>query len=248
MNNLSTNTTNAPITAYSFSPSVAITLLGKRVANKVLANFFSSVQALASKPVFSMSGNKVVINIFYYISSPSPSRGTGVDKALSSSAINSVGEVLSKLFKRPVELHLVRLHYPYLNSYILAQYISINTAKYNFTRIISRLWGANAIFRPIAINDTDQENTWSTTSTSGSSIPAYITGMKVKISGRLVTQRSVPRQTVQTAQVGSFSTSGGVQEVESASFTSKNKKGAFTVKVWIGQSLLQSSKAKRSEE
>ena len=183
-----------------------------RLANKIIANFFSSVQALASKPVYT----GVVINIFYYIPLE--------QEALSSTAINSVGELLSKLFRRPVELRLVRLHYPYLNSDILAQYIAINTAKYNFTRIISR--ASNAIFSSIPDFGNNLELV---------TIPSYITGMKVKISGRLLTQRSVPRQSVQTVQVGSFA----CDKVESASYTSKNKKGAFTVKVWIGQSLLK---------
>lgn len=232
MNNIKAQA-NKSITSYNFTASPALMNGLTRVASKVLANFFSSVHALASKPVFTHSSSKVVINVFYYISD------TRANKALSSSAINSVGQVLSKLFKRPVELRLVRLHYPYLNSYILAQYIAINTGKYNFTRIISRLWGANAIFSPLEGNDSNTD--LQLMSDSSKMIPAYITGIKVRVSGRLVTERSVPRQSVKTAQLGTFSTSAGVQEIDSASFTSKNKKGAFTVKVWIGQSLLTRS-------
>jgi hypothetical protein len=185
----------------------------QRVATKLIANFFSKplatdVQALASKPVFSVSGDKVVINVFYYLAS---------DKALNNSSINSLGEVLGKVFKQPVELRLVRLHYPYLNSYILAQYIAINTAKYNFTRIQRAIFGSNL----------------------DGTLPSYITGMKIRISGRLTTQRSVPRQTEQTAQIGSFSSShipankSGI--IEYAAFSTKNQKGAFTIKVWISQ-------------
>lgn len=229
MNNIKAQA-NKSITAYSFNASSTMMTNLTRLACKVLANFFSSVHALASKPVFTVSGNKVVINVFYYISE------TRANKALSSSAINSVGQVLSKLFGRPVELRLVRLHYPYLNSYILAQYIAINTGKYNFARIISRLWGASAIFSPIP--DSESNTDLQLISDSSRVIPAYITGIKVKVSGRLMTERSVPRQTVKNAQLGTFSRSSGVEQIDSASFTSKNKKGAFTVKVWIGQSLL----------
>jgi len=200
----------------------------QRVATKLIANFFSKplatdIQALASKPVFSVSGDKVVINVFYYLAS---------DKALNNSSINSLGEVLGKVFKQPVELRLVRLHYPYLNSYILAQYIAINTAKYNFTRIQRAIFGALQF--PLL-----------TGSNLDSTLPSYITGMKIRISGRLTTQRSVPRQTEQTAQIGSFSSShipgtsnlSGV--IEFASFSTKNQKGAFTIKVWISQVALQ---------
>jgi hypothetical protein len=200
----------------------------QRVATKLIANFFSKplatdIQALASKPVFSVSGDKVVINVFYYLAS---------DKALNNSSINSLGEVLGKVFKQPVELRLVRLHYPYLNSYILAQYIAINTAKYNFTRIQRAIFGALQF--PLL-----------TGSNLDGTLPSYITGMKIRISGRLTTQRSVPRQTEQTAQIGSFSSShipgtsnlSGV--IEFASFSTKNQKGAFTIKVWISQVALQ---------
>ena len=197
----------------------------QRVATKLIANFFSKplatdVQVLASKPVFSFSGDKVVINVFYYLADK---------KALNNSSINSLGQVLSKLFKQPVELRFVRLHYPYLDSYILAQYIAINTAKYNFTRIQRAIFGALQF--PV-LKASELEDT---------TLPSYITGMKIRISGRLTTQRSVPRQTVQTAQVGSFSSShipsnskaSGI--ISSASFSTKNQKGAFTVKVWISQ-------------
>ena len=197
----------------------------QRVATKLIANFFSKplatdVQALASKPVFSVSGDKVVINVFYYLADK---------KGLNNGSINSLGQVLSKLFKQPVELRFVRLHYPYLDSYILAQYIAINTAKYNFTRIQRAIFGALQF--PV-LKASELEDT---------TLPSYITGMKIRISGRLTTQRSVPRQTVQTAQVGSFSSShipsnskaSGI--ISSASFSTKNQKGAFTVKVWISQ-------------
>ena len=198
-----------------------------RQASKVLVNFFDSVLALASKPSFTSTGEaagnngQVVINMFYYAPK---------DKALSDSAINSVGKVLSKLFNARVELRLVRLHYPYLNSYILAQYIAINTAKYNFTRIISRLWGANIIFSAPVHSSRQSRKDNLLAVTSNSAPTSYIKGVKVKVSGRLVTQRSVPRKTVETAQIGTFSNS---LLSDSASFTSKNKKGAFTVKVWI---------------
>jgi hypothetical protein len=234
MNNFKANQRLANVSSYSFTSTPSP---DTRLASKVLSSFFSSVHALASKPVYNVSGNKVVINIFYYISD---TRG---NKALSSSAINSVGQVLSKLFKRPVELRLVRLHYPYLDSYILAQYIAINTAKYNFTRIVSRLWGANAIFTPVS-GPKSSEQDLQLISDNSQVIPAYITGIKVRVSGRLVTERSVPRQTVKTVQLGTFSGSSGVQVIDSASFTSKNKKGAFTIKVWIGQSSLNATGSK----
>jgi hypothetical protein len=221
------NSSRATLTAHSFS--------GKgdnvtRVATRVIEHFFSPIRALASKPTFTMTSSnssssgsnfvgqdgKVIVNVFYYISNK--------EQALSDSTVNNLGQVLSKLFKRPVELRLVRLHYPYLNSYILAQYIAINSNRYNFTRIQRAIFNALRAVKASSLHDS---------AGSDQVLPSYITGMKIRVSGRLLTQRSVPRQTVQTAQIGSFSGQDNV--IDSGSYTTKNKKGAFTVKVWISQ-------------
>lgn len=244
MNNVNLKALDARHTMSAISTANPLTNVlsnNSRQSSKLIENYFSQVQALASKPIFSMQENKMVINVFYFIAAK--------EQALHNSTVNSLGEVLSKLYKRPVELRLVRLHYPYLNSFILAQYIAMNTRKYNFKAIMNSLFSAV------------RESVMATGSSA--SLPSQIVGLKVKISGRLATQRSVPRQTTQTAQIGTFSSSrpspkgvganvenkanmasdsqepvrpptgGGV--VEHAAFTSKNKKGAFTVKVWISQ-------------
>lgn len=59
---------------------------------------------------------------------------------------------------------------------------------------------------------------------------SHITGLKVKLSGRLTTQRSSPRQTVQAGRLGS-SAKGPYSTVDYSQYTSKNKLGAFTMKV-----------------
>lgn len=221
-------------TSYA-SPLTNATVLSNnnRAAGQIIADYFSKTQVLAGKPVFTQLNNKMVINIFYYIGEK--------NQALNNSTINSLGEVLGKLYKCPVELRLVRLHYPYLNSYILAQYIAMNTRKYNLKAITNLLFARAKLLGP----------------DSSPMLPSQILGLKVKISGRLNTQRSVPRQTVQTYQIGTFSSSAialslfslpgeknhkdnlnnitaqGV--VEYGAYSGKNKKGAFTVKVWISQ-------------
>jgi hypothetical protein len=225
MNNLNLKAQSLETGASYASPLTNAVVLGNnnRAAIQIIADYFSKTQVLSGKPVFTVLGNKVVVNVFYYI----PVK----NQALNNSTINSLGEVLSKLYKLPVELRLVRLHYPYLNSYILAQYIAMNTRKYNLKAI------TNSLFTRVQLSGPD----------SAPLLPAQILGLKVKISGRLTTQRSVPRQTVQTVQIGSFSSSAIAQAVskpgsdyaegvvEYAAYTSKNKKGAFTVKVWISQ-------------
>lgn len=186
-----------------------------RSAIKLIAHFFSPINALAGKPVFTVTADSVIVHVFYYIPDTS--------KALNNNTVNNLGQTLSSLFRRPVELRLVKLHYPYLNSYILAQYIALNTQDYTLVQIVRRIFGSIA-----PVKNTQSVNVLA------SDLPSHIVGIKVRVSGRLMTERSRPRQTVQTAQIGSFA-KGNLSLVDSASFTTKNKKGAFTVKVWISQ-------------
>ncbi len=60
----------------------------------------------------------------------------------------------------------------------------------------------------------------------------YLTGMKLKISGRLAKQKVVPKRTVKTAYKGGIS-ENKYNIVESSTFTHKNKKGAFSIRIWL---------------
>lgn len=194
--------------------NVAI-LNAQRSANKMIQHFFSPIKALASKPVYTVTTDKVIINVFYYM----PVK----NQALNNNTINNLGDVLSKLFGRQVELRLVKLHYPYLNSYILAQFIAMNVDKYNFGQVQRMIFGKTPI-----VKDADS------TKALASQLPSHIVGMKIRISGRLMTERVRPRQTVLTGQIGSF-VSDNKSLIDFDSYTGKNSHGAFTVKVWISQ-------------
>ena len=60
---------------------------------------------------------------------------------------------------------------------------------------------------------------------------AVLTGLKVRISGRLITQRIIPKRTVQQKEIGNFKRTNN-SIVDYSMFTSKNKRGAYTIKVW----------------
>jgi hypothetical protein len=195
--------------------NVNMQLNSTRNAIKLIAHFFSPINALRGKPVFTITADSVIVHVFYYI----PVSG----QALNNNTVNNLGNALSSLFGRPVELRLVKLQYPYLNSFILAQYIALNTQDYTLVQIVRRIFGSIA---PLKYTQSNKALI--------SDLPSHIVGIKVRVSGRLITERSRPRQTVQTAQIGSFA-KDNLSLVDSASFTTKNKKGAFTIKVWISQ-------------
>jgi len=68
-------------------------------------------------------------------------------------------------------------------------------------------------------------------------LPAFLSGMKIRIAGRLLTQRVVPRKTVKTTIRGALAT-GKVNYSEVARLTKKNKRGAFSITVTSGHNYL----------
>ena len=62
------------------------------------------------------------------------------------------------------------------------------------------------------------------------SIPTILTGLKIKISGRLITQRVIPKKTISKLEKGGFKKTK-INIVDYATYTNKNKRGSYTVKV-----------------
>ena len=116
-----------------------------------------------------------------------------------------------------MELRLIRLNHSALDSSIFAQYLTANGGKYSFNRILDMLKGR----LPTVVSEG---------SVTDRSVASHITGVKIQLSGRLTTQRSSPRQTVQAGRLGS-SAKGPYGLVDYSQHTSKNKLGAFTMKV-----------------
>lgn len=178
---------------------------------------------LLGKPLFTVTADKVTIQLFYYSdSSISCSHLWWERKKLS-----SLGSALTRLatrgdYTRTVELQVIKLNNSVLDSSIFAQYLTHNASKYSFNRILDML--KNSL--PTVSSDGSLDSTLNPTS--------HITGIKVKLSGRLVTQASGPRQTVQAGRIGS-SSRGIYSTTDYSQHTNKNKLGAFTMKVWISQ-------------
>lgn len=186
----------------------------------IIDKFFSAIKVIASKPVFNIGVNKVHINLFYYLKINKDDM-YGLDE----NTINNLGDLLSKLFKRPVELRFIKIGNPYLDRNILAEYIGKNASLYNFRRLKN-----NAIRNTNIVKHLDSYNILNT------NLPSDIIGLKITFSGRLITERLRPRKTVSTAKIGSF-TSDKKLFIEYGSYTDKNIRGTFTVKVWINHKM-----------
>ena len=65
-------------------------------------------------------------------------------------------------------------------------------------------------------------------------IPAFLSGITIKVAGRLLTHKVVPRQTIKITRRGALA-KGKINFSDVARFTNKNKRGAFSVTILSGQ-------------
>jgi Mitochondrial ribosomal protein (VAR1) len=184
----------------------------------LLESTFLSMSSLISKPVIIITPNKVVIQLFYYLNN-----FNSKNKLLNiyNDKLQSLCLNLSKIYKKPVELELDRLHYPYFDSNILSNMIGLisNIVKLRF--IIKKLFSIAKIKKTNKFSN------------KYAIIPSYLSGFKIKVSGRLLTQRVIPRLTVKTIQRGTLAR-GKAKFVDTARFSNKNKRGSFSITVTMG--------------
>jgi hypothetical protein len=137
-----------------------------------------------------------------------------------------LSSILSKMFKKPVEFDLIRLHYPYNDSNILVNLLGIMVNKIKLRVIIRRLYEKAVI-----------KNLSKKHSLNSINIPAFLSGIKIKVGGRLLTQSVVPKKTVKVVQRGAIQR-GKINFLDVARYTNKNKRGAFSITVKSGQNII----------
>jgi hypothetical protein len=137
-------------------------------------------------------------------------------------------DILSTKFNKAVELNLIRLHHPYHDSNILVNSLDLNlkNKKKNVRIAIQKIFNRNAVKNLNKVNLINTDNL----------VPAFMSGINIKIAGRLMREPIIPRITTKTFDNGAKSP-GKVNFLDSAIKTRKNKKGAYTIKISSGQNL-----------
>jgi len=236
----------------------------------LLAGSFKSMYCLISKPVFVITPDKIIIQLFYYLFIPNILKFKKIHKAVSQGynnrsklkkrkieikkqyrkfrkikikvriklrqlsnmtlskvypiRIKKLCELLSNLFQKPVELDLIRLHYPYNDSNILVNLLGIMINKIKLRIIIRKLFEKAVIKNLNKITGKTKLNI----------IPAFLSGINIRVAGRLLTHRVIPRQTIKITRRGA-SARGKINYSDVARYTNKNKRGAFSITVSSGQ-------------
>ena len=132
---------------------------------------------------------------------------------------------LETLFNKAIELDLTRLKYPYHDSQILSQVIghSSQSRFAKFFRMMKTLDYTASITRP---------GSFITNNSKLKRLPSVLSGIKVKLAGRLLRGGVVPRYTEKNFQTGSFARSKfGFKNT--SRITLKNKRGAYSFTVTI---------------
>lgn len=154
--------------------------------------------------------------------------------------------ILSKLFNRPIELELIRLHQPFYDSNILVNFLALNINKKNIRPSIHKFYKRNFIksnnntSMPSLVNlfgsPSNIENIYNPFINNTA---AQLSGLNIKIGGRLMRQPIIPKKTVSKFEKG-FTAKGKINYLDIASLTHKNRKGAFTITVKSGQTTMTS--------
>jgi hypothetical protein len=240
-----------------FTRNSAITSSKHRIEsiNSILTTFFKKFFILISKPVYTITPNGIKISILYFLPL-APKKGTKTfssknrgrrktrsalklrsraywnqfmskltqtttvkkEKRFTRSRVTFLVLLLSKILQTNVQLELVRLKYVYHDSNILAQFLGINSHKNTYGKFKNLLW------RRVTTSS-------NLSNTAIDSPVTQLTGFRIKISGRLAKQRVVPKKTVKSTYKGAISPNKN-NLVQEATFTGKNKKGAYSIRVW----------------
>jgi Mitochondrial ribosomal protein (VAR1) len=192
---------------------------------KLLFQSFLSMNCLISKPVFNITNDKVIIFLFIFMFKQNYQNDTLITMYQNKMKILSF--VLSQWFKKPVELDLNRIYYPYFDNNIFINLLVHILNQIRVRNIIKKIFKKAIIKNPFKINQKKM----------GTHIISYISGINIKIAGRLLTQKIVPRKTNQMIRRGAFSRVK-INYLDQARYTNKNKRGAFSITMRSGQFLI----------
>lgn len=226
-----------------------------KIALNVIKHYFQF--ALISKPKFYKDSNKVVISFYYFLNLPVSKRlnsygqSKKIQLSLQKGLITNNKNLLpleargysklilklSRFYGKPVELKPVRIHYPYLNSYILAQYIGLNIRAGKFNKIIQNLFKK---IKLIKNNNPTSNNLKDLIRYSSEMLnPYYLTGLKIVISGRLSQRKAASRTRIVTKSIGTLKL-GSFSSIDASKYTFTGKNGSITVKVWLSSNYINS--------
>ena len=192
---------------------------------KILEYSFFEMDSIISKPYFLITPENVIINLFYFIPKFNIKDRNFLD--FNMDKLQGLSDKLSRYFKKHVKFDLTQLYSVSHNSQILINILGkLGLSRRNsFTRIIGRFL-KNQSSKMMFRGNLNKFSRYAT----------ILTGVNIKLGGRLMKGKIVPRRTVKKIQYGSLARSKS-NYITTARLTQKNKRGAFSFTVSIGHKI-----------
>jgi hypothetical protein len=185
---------------------------------------FLNMSSIISKPIISINSNLIKITLFYYWK---PLRKKYFQSNLHSKflilhyyKLENLVKLLSKLFNKSVELELIRIYSPQNESNILANLIGILSNFIKFRYIHMKL------FKVSKIKNFKKRF-------SNKKIPSFLSGIYLKLAGRVLTQKIQRRVKSKIIQKGSLARAN-TDLINTKTFVNKNKRGVFSITIKTG--------------
>jgi Mitochondrial ribosomal protein (VAR1) len=137
--------------------------------------------------------------------------------------LNILCNILSKIFNKPVEFDLIPLRLPFFDDNILVKAIGIMSKRIPVRTIFNFIYRNTKLYSK---RTADYRYRYSITR-------SFISGIKIKIGGRLMTQKVIPKRSSRTIQRGAIA-QGKVCFVDWSRVNLKNRRGAHSITVTMG--------------
>jgi hypothetical protein len=201
----------------------------KKIQNisTLLEYAFKAMSCLISKPVYMETPDKIIINLFYFFIPGKVKNIINKNKLPIATSLNGIHipgnknnletnynknksifkqiltpynniilkklcSVLSNIFNKIVIFDLIALNQPFFDDNILVQVIAILSKKTPALTILDFIYRNSELYSKFTANDKYRYNI----------TKSFLSGIKIKIGGRLMTQKVVPKKTSRTIQRG----------------------------------------------
>ncbi|KAI8981810.1 hypothetical protein BDF20DRAFT_912053 [Mycotypha africana] len=216
---------------FSFSRNIRNNFLWEKdtAAQKALKHLFQ--HCLSSTPAFKHTPSRVTIQLYYYADPSIP---------LEQIKLEPLEKLLSTFYPgKFVDMRLVRLHYPYMNSEVLAQYIALNAERIGWSQLARKLFQDLPIVKAPLHNNMPAGVQWQNLlpHVSNGQLTSGIAGIKFQASGRLGRKAAGGRSQILRKSVGTFRFTTHKSLIDAGRHTFTNRNGRITVKVWVSTAL-----------
>jgi hypothetical protein len=202
---------------------------------KILNSFFNTTSSLISQPHIIESTNSINLTLFYhsYVLKSKNIKKSSINYIeKNKTRLEYLCEILSLFFKKPLNLNLIRLYRLTSESNILTRILGKLINKNKFRVLRSKILRKFNIVNSNKILDMKQYlyNSLFDTKTIN---PGQLAGLSIRVAGRVLSERVIPRITVKSLQIGSLARDKA-SIVNTQRFTTKNKRGTYSVTVKTG--------------